>query len=326
MKRRALMLVVAAVLPGCSAVREVLAPEGRQARELADLIWLITGVATLVWLLVVLVLVAALARHSHPERRLAGDRTMQRFVTAAVVATGVVIAALTLESYRTTREIGEPQGDALAVTVRGQQWWWEFTYEGGARPVETANELHIPVGQDIRLKLESPDVIHSFWVPSLAGKLDLIPGRQNVLTLHAERPGVYRGQCAEFCGLQHSHMALLVVAEDKADFDRWLASQAADAAEPATAEAVRGRDAFLRKPCAACHTVRGTPARGRTGPDLTHVGSRRQIAAGLVENSRGTMAAWIADPQTMKPGNNMPIVPLSSEELRDISAYMESLR
>jgi cytochrome c oxidase subunit 2 len=182
------------------------------------------------------------------------------------------------------------------------------------------------VGRNVRLELESADVIHSFWVPSLAGKQDLVPGRHNGLTIRAERPGVYRGQCAEFCGLQHAHMALLVIAEEPADFANWLAAQSRQASIPAEAEAAAGQQLFLSRPCASCHAIRGTSAAGTAGPDLTHVGSRRTIGAGLFETTRGSLAAWIADPQTLKPGNNMPMVPLSGDELRAISAYMASLR
>jgi cytochrome c oxidase subunit 2 len=212
--------------------------------------------------------------------------------------------------------------------VRAQQWWWQVFYaSSGETPgFQTANEIHIPVEQDVHVRLESADVIHSFWVPSLAGKQDLVPGRSNSLLLRAEKPGVYRGQCAEFCGLQHSHMAVTVIAQTPAEYARWAAAQSADAVMAIGPDAAAGRMAFLAKPCAACHTIRGTAANGTTGPDLTHVGGRQTIAAGLVETTRGSLAAWIADPQTLKPGNNMPMVPLTSVELQNISAYMESLK
>jgi cytochrome c oxidase subunit 2 len=245
-----------------------------------------------------------------------------------VGATVVIIAALTIASFYTTRGIGVPDSSALAIAVRGQQWWWQVLYADSAAGTdfETANEIHIPVGRDVRLELESGDVIHSFWVPSLAGKQDLVPGRSNVLLLRAEKPGIYRGQCAEFCGLQHSHMAVLVIAEPPADYERWAAGQRQVAVLPSNAEVTAGQAALLAKPCAACHTIRGTSAAGKTGPDLTHIGGRQTIAAGLLDNTRGSLAAWIADPQTLKPGNNMPMVPMSGVELRAISAYMKSLK
>lgn len=191
---------------------------------------------------------------------------------------------------------------------------------------ETANEIHIPVGRNVRLQLEGVDVIHSFWVPSLAGKQDLIPGRPNELTIRAERPGVYRGQCAEFCGLQHAHMAFFVIAEAQAEFDQWARLQRASASASSDAELTAGQKVFLTKPCAACHAIRGTSASGTNGPDLTHVGGRKYIAAGLFETTRGSLAAWIADPQTLKPGNNMPMVSLNPEELRSVSAYLANLK
>jgi cytochrome c oxidase subunit 2 len=163
-------------------------------------------------------------------------------------------------------------------------------------------------------------------VPSLSGKQDLIPGRPNELTVRADHSGVYRGQCAEFCGMQHAHMAFLVVADTQEQFDKWAADQRKPAQAISEEEIAAGRDAFLVKPCASCHTIRGTAAAGTTGPDLTHIGSRRYIAAGLFETTRGSLAAWIADPQTLKPGNNMPNVPLTADELRSISAYMASLK
>ena len=176
------------------------------------------------------------------------------------------------------------------------------------------------------LQLESADVIHSFWVPNLAGKQDLVPGRSNTLLIRADHPGIYRGQCAEFCGLQHGRMALMVVAEDSSAYEGWKLDQQGDAAVPSAGATSSGQAAFLAKPCAACHTIRGTPAQGTTGPDLTHVASRLTIAAGTLDTTPGALAAWIADPQTIKPGNNMPQVSLSSSELRDITAYMAGLK
>ena len=291
------------------------------------------GIITLcsvIWLAVMVVLVLALRRGhgSNPSGREAAEKRLTVSISVAVSATAIIIVGLTVASFYTTRVIGMPDADALTIAVRGKQWWWQVLYTGSenGQGFETANEIHIPVGRDVQIRLESADVIHSFWVPSLAGKQDMVPGRSNILLLRAEKPGVYRGQCAEFCGLQHSHMALMIVAEAPASYERWAASQRELSEVPTEQEAAAGEAVFMAKPCSACHTVRGTPAMGRTGPDLTHVGSRLTIAAGLVETTRGSMAAWIADPQTLKPGNNMPMVPLTSVELRNISAYMASLK
>jgi cytochrome c oxidase subunit 2 len=315
-------------LSGCTGSQSALDAAGASASALKQLIILIVVVCAAVWLLVVLVRAWSLLRSRDGRGTAGNDRKARKVVAAAVAATVFIIAGLTIASFYTTRQIGPSSRPALTVTVRGQQWWWQFVYpaSGSQAGFQTANELHIPVGKDVTLRLESVDVIHSFWVPSLAGKLDLIPGRTNELTLHADRPGVYRGQCAEYCGLQHSHMALLVVAEDEEHYQRWLQGQQRERLPPPDTEIAAGEAVFLSKPCAACHTVRGTSAAGTTGPDLTHVGSRETIGAGLLPNTRGSLAAWIADPQTLKPGNNMPVVPLSAEELKQVSAYLESLK
>ncbi len=249
-------------------------------------------------------------------------------VVMAVVATVIVISGFTVTSFFTTRALAVAGPDDLTIKVSGLQWWWNVQYFGSkpGQNFTTANEIHIPVGRNVRFQLEGDDVIHSFWVPSLAGKQDLIPGRPNELSVRAERAGIYRGQCAEFCGMQHAHMAFLVIAEDQADYAKWAEAQRRAAVAATEADAAAGQQAFLSKPCAACHTVRGTTAAGTNGPDLTHVGSRRYIGAGLFETTRGSLAAWIADPQTLKPGNNMPLVPLSRGELLSISAYLASLK
>jgi cytochrome c oxidase subunit 2 len=317
-----------AIISGCTGNQSALSPTGAPAIHIANLMSGIVAVCTLVWLLVIVMLVWALLRKRSDARENTRERGLTMTVSAAVGATAVIITGMTIASFYTTRDIGVPGETALTITVRGQQWWWQVIYADPdpALTFQTANEIHIPVGRDVRIQLESADVVHSFWVPSLAGKQDLVPGRSNSLLLRAERPGVYRGQCAEFCGLQHTHMAMLVIAENPATMNAGWCHNAATASCQPTPMPPPGHMAFLAKPCAACHTVRGTPAIGTTGPDLTHIGSRRTIAAGLLETTPGSLAAWIADPQTLKPGNNMPMVPLTSDELKNISAYMESLK
>ncbi|MCP3442289.1 cytochrome c oxidase subunit II [Bradyrhizobium sp. CCGUVB14] len=304
---------------------------GTSAISLKHLILLIVAVCSVVWMLVMVALIWALwhRREGRPTSPEPGrERRMTLAVTGGVIATTAIIGTLTTMSFFATRNLSVAGQDDLTIRVRGLQWWWGLEYIGPdpARRFETANEIHIPVGRSVHFKLEGLDVIHSFWVPSLAGKQDLIPGRSNELTIRAEQPGVYRGQCAEYCGMQHAHMALLVIAESQDDFDKWSNAQRQAAPLPAGEEAAAGMQTFLTKPCAACHTIRGTTAVGTTGPDLTHVGSRRTIAAGLFETTRGSLAAWIADPQTIKPGNNMPMVPLTPDELRGVSAYLASLK
>jgi cytochrome c oxidase subunit 2 len=328
----AFALLALLLLAGCNDWQSVVNTNGASAIRLKQLIIVIVAVCSVVWMLVMIALIRALWR-DREERRPTDlnpetARRMGIVVTVAMAATAIIIGGFTVESFFATRAISAVAPDALLIKVSGLQWWWNIQYFGATpdKNFSAANEIHIPVGRTVRLHLEGDDVIHSFWVPSLAGKQDLIPGRPNDLALSAERPGVYRGQCAEFCGMQHAHMAFLIVAEPQADFDKWMASQQQAAAEPGPGEADEGRSLFLSKPCAACHTVRGTAASGTTGPDLTHVGSRRYIGAGLFETTRGSLAAWIADPQTLKPGNNMPLVPLTPRELRAVSAYLAGLK
>jgi cytochrome c oxidase subunit 2 len=221
-----------------------------------------------------------------------------------------------------------PPGDALRIEVIGRQWWWEVRYDhpDGNGKVVLANEVHLPTGRPAHLTLTTGDVIHSFWVPALAGKVDMIPGRINHLVVRTAERGIYRGQCAEYCGAQHALMALYVVAESPEDFEHWLLRQARPSARPADAEQQRGYDLFFRGECHTCHAVRGTPADSPLGPDLTHVGSRRSLAAGVLGNHVGTMAGWIAGAQDLKPGNHMPSMNVyTGDELRALSQWLESL-
>jgi cytochrome c oxidase subunit 2 len=219
---------------------------------------------------------------------------------------------------------------APVVTITGKQWWWEVRY---LKPGETeaiavsANELHLPAGRVVRLVLESGDVIHSFWVPQLSGKVDMIPGRSNQLVLRAERPGVYRAQCAEYCGAQHAWMALNVVAHEPDDYERWIEREAQPHRGAGDGDGdERGRALFETAGCANCHTIRGTSAAGRLGPDLTHVARRLTLGAGALAMSRGALAGWIANSQKHKPGNLMPAIQLSPEDLQTLVDYVGSLR
>jgi cytochrome c oxidase subunit 2 len=317
-------------LAGCSGWQSALDPRGSVAEELHGLFWLFTITCTAVWGAVLLVLGAALWRRrpAMEAQQARSERRSALAVGTAVAATVVIITGLTFASYLATRGIAEEHPEALTIRVRGYQWWWEVTYADPvpSRAFLTANELRLPAGQPVRLELAAADVIHSFWVPNLAGKQDMIPGRENVLVFTPREPGTYRAQCAEFCGIQHAHMALRIVVETPGDFARWREAQIAEAAPPATPEEEAGRRVMEGKACGACHTVRGTAAAGTLGPDLTHVGGRQTIAAGMLPTTRGSLAAWIADPQTVKPGNNMPMVPLTAEELQAVSAYLAGLR
>jgi cytochrome c oxidase subunit 2 len=263
-----------------------------------------------------------------PERR-------RRFGSNGfIIGGGIVFPMVTLTvllAYGlsvSARDDERPGTAPLRIDVIAQQWWWRVRYldDAGELAFVTANEIRIPVGRPIELTLTSGDVIHSFWAPNLAGKLDAIPGIVNRLRLQADAAGVFRGQCAEFCGPAHALHAFYVVAQTPEEFAAWFERQRQPARPPDTAVLRRGRELFLANGCGGCHTVRGTPAGGTIGPDLTHVGGRRSLAGGILPNNAGTMAGWIADSQTLKPGNHMPsFKTLDGESLRALAAYLESL-
>jgi cytochrome c oxidase subunit 2 len=335
MKRSAGAITLASLpLAGCQGWQSALDAHGPAARALADMFWIFTGVLGLVWVATMIAVWIAV-RHKRPAPtgpmlalNPASERRMGIVVASFVGLTLVIVLGLTALSFGGQKALFSRTDGDITIKVVGHQWWWEFIYEdpNTNRTFTTANELHIPVGTRVLLKLESADVIHSFWVPNLTGKLDNIPGRQNQLVIQADREGVYRGQCAEFCGLQHAHMGLLVMADSKDTFERWRDAQVSSALPPDSPERQRGMELFVSKPCVMCHTVRGTDAGGRVGPDLTHVGSRRYIAAGTLETTRGNLAAWIVDPHGVKPGVNMPTVPLNPDEVQPIAAYLEGLK
>ncbi len=311
-----------------SILQSALHPAGPGAASISGLWWVMFWTCTIVYVLVMGVLLIAV-RHRRAGQEPAGERALLRSVVAASAATIAILFGLLFASVVTGRAIGSlGAAEGLVVEITGNQWWWEIEYHNPepSLRVRTANELRLPVGRQVRIQLKSNDVIHSFWVPNLHGKMDLIPGRQTALWLQADTPGVYRGQCAEYCGLQHAHMALAVIAESSGDFDRWLAAQRRTAAPPATAEQRRGLEIIERETCAMCHTVRGTAAGGRTAPDLTHFATRSTIGAGTAPNTPGYLAGWIADPQHLKPGAKMPPTGLSGEELQGVLAYLETLK
>jgi cytochrome c oxidase subunit 2 len=242
----------------------------------------------------------------------------------AIPAT-ILIALFVVSDLYVMGQTDAPPADRteLKLTVVGHQWWWEVRYpESG---VVTANEIHIPERTLVDVVARTADVIHSFWVPELNRKIDMIPGQNNRIELYAERPGTYRGQCAEFCGLQHAHMAFRVIAEPKASFERWLKSQSLPAAEPTGGLAERGKELFDENACAACHTIAGTPAEGTIGPNLTHLASRGTIAALTLENTPRELGRWVRDPQAIKPGAKMPGLDLSDEDFDAIVTYLEGL-
>lgn len=295
-------------------IQSALNPQGPQADVLAEITWVLFVGGTVIF--VAVMALAALALWRQP--RWLGS-------TAAIVGGGVVLPAVVLSvllvySLVRANALHVDEAPALRIEVTGYQWWWRVAYLTSAGEVDfvTANELVIPAGRSVEVKLASADVLHSFWVPSLAGKLDLIPGKDNRLRLAARAPGRFRGQCAEYCGGPHAQMAFYVIAEDEEAFERWRAQQRRPAASS---------NALFNARCAACHTVRGTPAQGTLGPDLTHVGSRSSIGAGILPNNAGALAAWISSSQHIKPGNLMPSFRrLEADELRALAAYLEGLK
>jgi cytochrome c oxidase subunit 2 len=322
------------MLAGCAGVQSPLNPAGEQAQDLTSLLTLMSWVCGIMYVLVLGFLGISLWR-SRP--RPAGgapvvdpaDKGLGRSLIAwgGIITVGLTV--LIVASFFVDRSLAAARArEALEVRVTGHQWWWRLQYRDPASGawVETANELHLPVGRTIRVALGSADVIHSFWVPNVAGKMDVIPGRINLIDLTPHRTGWFRGQCAEFCGLQHAHMAFDVKVESQAAFDTWLAGQARAAATPRDAVLQRGMQIVGGGQCAACHVVRGTSATGRAGPDLTHVGARRSIAAGTLPFSRGALQGWIAQPQALKPGTMMPPVALEPGDADAVARYLESLK
>jgi cytochrome c oxidase subunit 2 len=314
----------ASLMLGCSGVQSALDPAGQQAEQLAQVFWWMTGGSLVVWLLVMGIVVYAVYS---PERRdLAGPRRL--IVWGGVILPTLVLTPVLCFGLALIPEHLDPAAPSrLRVHVSGEQYWWRVKYlsEGGA-PVELANEIRLPVGEEVDFLLDSVDVIHSFWIPSLGGKVDMIPGRQTRLRLSPQRTGTFRGQCAEYCGASHAWMAFDVVVQERSEFERWLALQAAPARAPSDALAREGRDVLLANGCGACHTLRGTPADGVVGPDLTHVGGRGSIAAGVLPNAAAGFSRWLAETDRLKPGVHMPAFGmLAAPETRALAAYLESL-
>jgi cytochrome c oxidase subunit 2 len=242
---------------------------------------------------------------------------------------GIGLIGLAIASFFADRSMAEAAAnEKLSITVTGNQWWWDITYNANdaSKTLRTANELHLPVGVPTRILLASNDVIHSFWVPSLAGKQDLIPGRENDITIVPKTIGIFRGPCAEFCGLQHANMSLVVVVQSYPDFIKWWNHQLQPAPQPATPLALAGYRYVTTGPCSACHNIGGTPASGQVAPDLTHLASRRSIAAGTLPMSEGNLYGWVEDPQSLKPGNRMPTIGLEPDQLHAVVAYLETLK
>jgi cytochrome c oxidase subunit 2 len=336
--------VVLLLLTSCStAAPSTLNPKGPGASRIAALWWFMFAVSAAVIVLVTVLIFAGVL----PRRRRRSDPGQTpRWANGMILVGGLlfpiaVLSILWVWVLRDMSALSSPaRGQTLQIDVVGHQWFWEVRYpkEGFA----TANDIHIPVGEPVRLRLTTVDVLHSFWVPQLTGKTDLISGRVNNMTIQADHPGVYRGQCAEFCGLQHANMIFYVIAQPRAQFDSWIEAESSPPATPTDPVAAAGREVFLNEPCVACHVIRGTsehvapgsalsgmglgPTTAVEGPDLTDFGSRLSIGAGTVPNTRGNLGGWIVDSQSIKPGNYMPPIPVGAKELQELIAYLESLK
>ena len=309
-------------------------PASTQAHLVATLWWWMVGVGGAIWLIVIVtMLYVSLTRN----RRGTGDPVrvteethhgVERVVMGAGFVTVLVLAAFLVFDFSVGHALAEHPQRALTIDVTGHQWWWEVEYEDPdpSKRLTTANEIHVPVGEPVQLKLRSVDVNHSFWAPNLNGKKDLIPGYLSTLWFTADTAGVYRGQCAEFCGLQHAKMAFDVIAEPKATFQAWLAAGAKSPPPPTDSTQLYGQRVFLASGCAVCHTIGGTPAQSFVGPPLTHLKSRRTIAAGTLANTKANLMGWITNPQAIKPGTRMPAVPLKGPQLAALVDYLETLK
>ena len=311
-------------------VQSALNPAGPQAGEIAWLTWWFFGICGLVYVAVIAAtLWAIFRRRADSDDSPETHARLTRVVGGAIALTVVTLVVLTVSSVVAGRGLTSASGsEPLSVDVIGHQWWWEFQYRSAnpSEEVNSPNELHIPVGVPVAVRAVSRDVIHSFWVPRLHGKRDLIPGIETSTWIQADQPGIYRGQCAEFCGHQHAHMAFVVVAEPMDAFQAWLAHQRRGAPSPSGAEQQRGHDVFMGRACVMCHTIRGTTAGSRIGPDLTHVAGRQTIAAGTLPTTREHLARWVVDSQAIKPGNRMPPNPMSEADLQSLLTYLETLR
>ncbi|MGE5073080.1 MAG: cytochrome c oxidase subunit II [Anaerolineae bacterium] len=308
-------------------------PRGPAAAHIASLWWLMFVLGTVVWLLVVVLLFAGILRRRRATQESAaesgGHDTGRNWPLFAIAMSVLILGVVFGYNVYALRAVENPPGKPpLKLLVTGRRWWWEVRYPSG---METANEIHIPVGVPVQIELRAYDVIHSFWVPQLHGKMDAIPTRINYLTIQADQPGVYRGECAEFCGLQHAHMGFMVIAQSKADYDAWLNGQNQPAPKPADAVVQKGQQVFLSQGCAFCHTIRGVDDSAlvrtnvRLGPDLTHLASRVTIAGASLSNTRGNLQGWVVDPQHVKPGALMPENYIDAADLQALITYLETL-
>jgi cytochrome c oxidase subunit 2 len=330
---RIALAVAAVLLVAACGAQSTFAPAGPAAERLRDLGWMIIvtflAATAVVWVLLVWIVFrrrGSLAEHAPVDQGgginwiLVGGIAVPATVLAIIfVATLGTMSAFPIDHHQRAPEI----------RVIGHQWWFQIEYVIGGhhQRIASATEIHIPLGRPVDIALQTRDVIHSFWVPQLHGKVDLVPGFTNHITIQADRPGTYRGECAEYCGAQHAHMILFVIAEPEEQFQKWLAAQRQPAVRPSSPSEARGKERFEQMACAFCHTVRGTPAFGSVGPDLTHLASRSTLAGGMLANNTANLHAWVTHAQSLKPGAQMPdMTQFTGEHLHEIVAYLQSLK
>jgi cytochrome c oxidase subunit 2 len=324
---RAVLIATAFALfaAACGGDSSIVDPKGSEAHKIANVWWLMFSLAAGVY-----VIVAAFILYASTRGRRRGDEPSKLSDNAliwigGVVAPILILAVLAVVTVSTTSALRKPAHDELRIDVTGELWWWRVSYRG--EQIESANEIYLPAGQPVSIRLTSDNVIHSFWVPQLAGKEDAIPGQFNSLRFTPDAVGTYLGQCAEFCGVQHTHMSIRVHVLTPGDYGRWLARQHRPPGEPASESIASGQVVFQREACAGCHTVNGTDATGTIGPNLSDVGARATLGAGAIENTTENMEKWIRDAPAVKPGVLMPpFHALSDREVANITAYLENLK
>ena len=319
-------LSAAFLASGCKGPQSALDPAGPQAKQLSDLFWWMSAGTAVVWFGMIALTIYAIRVRPEPAKNARRARMLIVFGGAAVPTTVLTVLLVYGLSILPPMVARAPEG-SLKIKVVGEQWWWRVQYRKDGQLVALANEIRIPVDRPIQFELVSSNVIHAFWIPSLGGKRDLIPGRTNLLVLTSTRTGLFRGVCAEYCGTSHALMSFVVEVMDENAFNRWLDSQTAEAQEPQTGIARRGRNLFLQNGCGACHTVRGTSAAGVIGPDLTHLGSRYSLGAGILTNDLPAIEHWISYPDRIKPAVHMPAFRmLPREDRQALAAFLEGLK
>jgi len=337
--KRAAAATVALLASACSYqhYQSALGNAGSDDHQFLILFAIFLGVCGIMYLAVIAFLIGGILRRGRAAEanvvEAGRHNRTDPLMTTGLIAWGAVVSvglfALAIASFFTDRTMASAAAhEKLSLTVTANQWWWDVQYNSSdpSKTLRTANELHVPVGIPTRIVLRSNDVIHSFWLPSLAGKQDLIPGRETDITIVPQKTGIYRGQCAEFCGVQHAHMAFVVNVDSYANFIKWWGRQLQPAAAPTAPQAQAGYDFVAQHQCSMCHNIAGTSASGTIGPDLTHLASRRTVAAGALPMSVRNLDAWVADPQSVKPGTKMPTIRMSADQRHEVVAYLETLR